>query len=60
MAALARRIASESKASDHDSGELAAFGAKADELEQAVQQQKEREEVIEETKKLGGHVKDEL
>jgi len=29
-------------------------------LEQAVQQKKEREEVIEETKKLGGHVKDEL
>lgn len=29
-------------------------------MEQAVQQKKEREEVIEETKKLGGHVKDEL
>ncbi|GAA5977891.1 hypothetical protein JCM11641_006101, partial [Rhodosporidiobolus odoratus] len=63
VSALARRIAEESS----DAG---AFVAKADELEQAVQQQKEREEHVEEIQAGGGggpgqgeekgHVKDEL
>ncbi|GAA5969938.1 hypothetical protein JCM3765_000374 [Sporobolomyces pararoseus] len=53
VAALARRVAS-----DASSGQqLAAFGSKADDLEQAVQQSKEREEVVE---KSTGRTKDEL
>ncbi|GAA5951905.1 hypothetical protein JCM21900_004180 [Sporobolomyces salmonicolor] len=56
VAALARRIAESSASSP---GEVAAFGTKADELEQAVQQQKEREEVLGEMKGAD-LVKDEL
>ncbi|GAA5860419.1 hypothetical protein JCM1840_000253 [Sporobolomyces johnsonii] len=57
VAALARRVAESSSSSP---GELAAFGTKADELEQAVQQQKEREEVLGEVKRGAELVKDEL
>ncbi|GAA5982339.1 hypothetical protein JCM5350_006149 [Sporobolomyces pararoseus] len=53
VAALARRVAANASAGQ----QLAAFGSKADELEQAVQQRKEREEVVE---KSTGRTKDEL
>ncbi|GAA6015304.1 hypothetical protein JCM10207_008942 [Rhodosporidiobolus poonsookiae] len=59
VAALAKRVATETSASD-----ASAFVVKADELEQAVQQKKERaKHVEEEEKKAAGsaeHVKDEL
>ncbi|GAA6062062.1 hypothetical protein JCM10212_003560 [Sporobolomyces blumeae] len=50
VAALARRIAS-SPATSATSSALKAFGAKADELEQAVQQANERAEVVEQEAK---------
>ena len=53
VAALARRLAANASSGQ----QLAAFGSKADELEQAVQQRKEREEVVE---KSTGRTKDEL
>jgi hypothetical protein len=39
---------------------LGAFGSKVDELEQAVQQKKERDEVVKENENLAGRPKDEL
>ncbi|GAA5885662.1 hypothetical protein JCM6882_007517 [Rhodosporidiobolus microsporus] len=54
VAALARRVAAESS-------DASAFTTKADELEQAVQQQKEREELVrEKEQEKVEHVKDEL
>ncbi|GAA5899753.1 Kre5p [Sporobolomyces salmoneus] len=60
VAALARRVACEVEGTASEKSELAAFGSKADELEQAVQQSQERDEVVKEAEKLGGRVKDEL
>lgn len=59
VAALAKRVAEA-----QGSGESAAFGARADELEQAVQQQEERDafvgEVVTGEQVSPDHVKDEL
>ncbi|GAA6009058.1 hypothetical protein JCM11491_005730 [Sporobolomyces phaffii] len=60
VAALARRVASESTSTAAGESEVAAFGAKADELQQAVQQRKERDEVVKQSKASEGHMKDEL
>ncbi|GAA5830729.1 hypothetical protein JCM11251_001055 [Rhodosporidiobolus azoricus] len=53
VAALARRVAAESS-------DASAFTTKADELEQAVQQKKERDELVKEKGEVEERVKDEL
>lgn len=60
VAALARRVASNPTTIASERNALVAFGARADELEQAVQQRKERDEVLEEVERQTRHVKDEL
>ncbi|GAA5943995.1 Kre5p [Sporobolomyces koalae] len=60
VSALARRIASDVATSAGQQSELSAFGQKADELEQAVQQRKEREKALEESERQEAIVRDEL